>query len=61
MICDNMEQSVFEDHVYGHELWERAPGQNLSLGIIYMTGGKKKKVLQVGCLKDQTDIFALFY
>lgn len=22
MICDNMEQSVFEDHVYSHEVWE---------------------------------------
>lgn len=26
LVCDHMEQSMYEDHVYSHELWEQPQG-----------------------------------
>lgn len=44
MICDTMEQSVFEDHVYSHEVWDRHRVRRSRFASFYMSG--EENVLQ---------------
>lgn len=46
MICDTMEQSVFEDHVYSHEVWDRHRVRRSRFASFCMSG--EENVLEVG-------------